>query len=39
MEYTTLGSTGIEVSRICLGCCGSMTRYTLLKLAGLLRHT
>jgi len=20
MEYTTLGSTGIEVSRICLGC-------------------
>ncbi len=20
MEYTTLGSTGVEVSRICLGC-------------------
>jgi aryl-alcohol dehydrogenase-like predicted oxidoreductase len=22
MEYTTLGSTGMEVSRICLGCMG-----------------
>ena len=22
MEYTTLGSTGMEVNRICLGCMG-----------------